>query len=193
VNLQTRNWLLLIAAASLLVVSVLIGGVLTVVDFQAANLSGGGADGERPGESPSRPVASPSVFPEAPKARRSGRSEVASPPEPREQRAPAARKVKPSATAATSNSTRIILVARPRRAGSFERIDLEGRYPGGDGATVQVQRQESRWTDFPVSTAVRDGTFATFVQSGHRGINRFRVVDSSTGRRSNTVSVMITR
>ena len=47
-NLQTRNWLLLIAAGSLLVVSVLIGGVLSVVGFQAANLANDGADGERP-------------------------------------------------------------------------------------------------------------------------------------------------
>ncbi len=193
-NLQTRNWLLLIAAGSLLVVSVLIGGVLSVVGFQAANLANDGADGERPGESPSLPVASPSAVREAPEAPRSGRlAEAASPPEPREQRARAERKVKPGGTAATSKGTRLTLTASPRRAGSFERIDLEGRYPGGNGATVQVQRQEGRWTDFPVSTAVRDGTFSTFVQSGHRGVNRFRVVDSSTGRRSNTVSVLVAR
>ncbi|HJR37142.1 MAG TPA: hypothetical protein VJ819_02045 [Nocardioidaceae bacterium] len=193
-NLQTRNWLLLISAGSLLVVSVLIGGVLSVVGFQAANLSSGGADGGTPAGSPSLPVASPSVAPEAPESSSPGRpSEDASPPEQREQRARVERNKKPSVYAKESKSTRITLVASPRRAGSFERIDLEGRYPGGSGATVQVQRRESRWTDFPVSTAVRDGTFSTFVQSGHRGINRFRVVDRSTGRRSNPVSVMIVR
>jgi hypothetical protein len=84
----------------------------------------------------------------------------------------------------------ITLVAAPARVGSFERIDLTGDYPNGNGAILQVQRREGgRWVRFGVTTAVNGESFATYVQTSRGGRNVFRVIDSDTGRKSNTVTV----
>jgi len=71
-------------------------------------------------------------------------------------------------------------------------IDLTGAYSGGEGAILQVQRFENgAWSDFPVTASVSDETFATYVQTGQTGPNRFRVVDTDTGTASNEVKVTI--
>jgi hypothetical protein len=96
--------------------------------------------------------------------------------------------------------------ARPRkrtrpitlRAGSaavaaMARIDLTGAYRGGDGTVLQVQRKGDggAWEDFPVTATVSGGTFATYVQTGRSGEQRFRVRDAATGRTSNAVTVTV--
>lgn len=82
------------------------------------------------------------------------------------------------------------LVAAPLRVGSFGRIDLTGDYPDGNGAILQVQRREGgRWLRFGVTTAVNGESFATYVQTSRTGRNLFRMIDSDTGRTSNTVLV----
>lgn len=87
---------------------------------------------------------------------------------------------------------RLTLSAHPHRVASFGRIYLTGRYRGGNGTTLQVQRFEGGgWSDFPVDTAVSGGSFSTYVQSGYPGRNRFRVVDPATGRASDPVSVVV--
>jgi hypothetical protein len=73
----------------------------------------------------------------------------------------------------------------------MERIYLSGRYPGQDGSTLQVQRFEGGWTNFPVTTSVSGGRYSTYVQTGNTGRNRFRMLDTSTGRASNPVTVTI--
>ena len=74
----------------------------------------------------------------------------------------------------------------------MEQIDLTGVYPGGEGAILQVQRFEGgSWQDFPVTVSVSDGTFSTYVQTGQGGVNRFRVVDTDSGKPSNEVKVTI--
>lgn len=84
----------------------------------------------------------------------------------------------------------IVLVAAPLRVGSFGRIDLTGDYPDGNGAILQVQRREGgRWVRFGVTTAVNGESFATYVQTSRSGRNLFRMIDSDTGRTSNTVTV----
>ncbi len=71
-------------------------------------------------------------------------------------------------------------------------IDLTGVYPGGEGAILQVQRLEGgTWGDFPVTAAVSNETFSTYVQTGQVGANKFRVVDTDTGETSNVVKVQI--
>lgn len=86
---------------------------------------------------------------------------------------------------------RIVLAARPTQAASFERIYLTGHYRGGEGHSLQVQRFQGGWTDFPVTTTVHGAGFSTYVQSGNSGRNRFRVLDPATGRASNPVNVVI--
>ena len=74
----------------------------------------------------------------------------------------------------------------------MQQIDLTGSYPGGDGAIVQVQRRQGgTWVDFPVTASVSGGTFATYVQTGQTGVNRFRVIDSDSREVSNEVTVRV--
>ena len=72
-----------------------------------------------------------------------------------------------------------------------ERINLSGRYRSGNGHTLQVQRFENGWSDFPVTATVNGGQYATWVITSQTGKNRFRVVDTSTGRASRPVTVRI--
>jgi hypothetical protein len=70
-------------------------------------------------------------------------------------------------------------------------IDLTGTYPGGEGAVLQVQRFTAGWQDFPVTASVSDSTFSTYVQSSQTGVNRFRVVDTDSGKTSNEVRIRV--
>jgi hypothetical protein len=85
----------------------------------------------------------------------------------------------------------ISLSASPVEVNRMERIFLTGTYPGGEGASLQVQRLEGSWTDFPTSTSVSGGTFSTYVMTGQSGPNKFRVVDSASGKKSNPVTVRV--
>jgi hypothetical protein len=73
------------------------------------------------------------------------------------------------------------------------RIDLTGTYPGGEGAVLNVQKfSNGSWQDFySISASVTNGTFATYIQTGTPGVNRFRVIDSDTRLPSNQVRVTI--
>ena len=87
---------------------------------------------------------------------------------------------------------RISLSAGQTEVSPMGQIDLSGIYPGGEGAILQVQRFTSgHWEDFPVTASVSNETFATYVQTGQLGQNRFRVVDTATGVASNEVRVTI--
>ena len=73
------------------------------------------------------------------------------------------------------------------------RIDLTGTYPGGEGAVLNVQKfSNGSWQDFySISASVTNGTFATYIQTGTPGVNRFRMIDSDSQRTSNEVKVTI--
>ena len=89
-------------------------------------------------------------------------------------------------------SKAISLSASQTSVAPMEQIDLTGVYPGGEGAILQVQRFESgSWQDFPVTVSVSDQTFSTYVQTSQPGQNKFRVVDTDTGKPSNEVRVTI--
>ncbi len=85
----------------------------------------------------------------------------------------------------------ISLSASPLDVSAMERIYLTGTFPGGEGASLQVQRLQGSWTDFPTSTSVSGGTFSTYVMTGQSGPNKFRVVDPATGKKSNPVTVRV--
>jgi hypothetical protein len=86
----------------------------------------------------------------------------------------------------------ISLSAGETSVSSFQQIDLTGVYPTGEGAILQVQRREGgKWTDFPVTMSVGDGTYSTYVQTSRPGINEFRVIDTDTGTTSNSVKVRV--
>ena len=76
-----------------------------------------------------------------------------------------------------------------------EPIDLSGVYPGGEGATLVVQRlEEGQWVDFAdgdVTATVSNETFSTYVLTERTGTNTWRVRDSKTDEVSNEVRVQI--
>ncbi|WP_109506624.1 hypothetical protein [Nocardioides speluncae] len=87
----------------------------------------------------------------------------------------------------------IALSAGATQIGPMERLDLTGIYQKGEGAILQVQRQEGKaWEDFySVTVNVSGGIFTTVIQTSHPGINVFRVVDTDTGLASNSVRVRV--
>lgn len=90
----------------------------------------------------------------------------------------------------TPKPRQIRLRAGASAATAMEEVTLSGRYPGGNGSTLQVQRREGgAWVPFPTSATVEGGTFETYVALGQPGPNRMRVVDTSTGRTSNVVVI----
>lgn len=91
-----------------------------------------------------------------------------------------------------SPKSKISLSAGETSVAPMQQIDLTGVYPGGEGAILQVQRfTNGTWQDFPVTVSVSNQTFSTYVQTSQTGVNRFRVVDTDTGRESNEVKVTI--
>lgn len=92
----------------------------------------------------------------------------------------------------TEKEGEISLSAGQLEVDNFDRIDLTGVYPGGEGAVLQVQRFENgSWQDFPTTTAVSNETFSTYVQTGVNGANRFRMLDKAAGVQSNQVKVTV--
>jgi len=97
-------------------------------------------------------------------------------------------KPKPTKSRRPRPDNTIQLRVSASRVSSYERVTLSGSYPGGSGTRLQVQRREGgSWASFPTSATVDGGRFSTYVASGQRGPNAFRVVDPSTGTTSNVV------
>jgi hypothetical protein len=173
--LDETNWQkqLLIGVVMLLIVAGLIGVVVAVAGLKAANLAGIG-DTKQTTRSTERLHIPRNVASSTP-----GPSTSSSTP------APATHTSKPP-------QHLITLEVTPSSVSSFEHINLSGSYRAPVGTRLQVQRKESGvWTDFPVTTSVSAGTFATYVQTSHTGLNLFRVSDGASGRTSNVVKVTV--
>jgi hypothetical protein len=213
-----RLRLVLIGLGALLAVSILIGGVVSVLALGLADVAG--VDGDT-GEA-AAPPAETSMFVPSPSASETPSPSASETPSPSASETPspsATETPSPSATETPSPSptetpsepvesetpspsatetptesprTEIVLTASPSSVSTFGRIDLQGAYRiAATGTTVQVQRFEGGWADFPTTATVEGGTFFTFVESGQTGPNRFRVVDTSTGEVSNPVTVNV--
>lgn len=98
-----------------------------------------------------------------------------------------------SATASEKPEKEITLSAAQTQVSSMEQIDLTGVYPGGEGAVLQVERKSpgEGWGEFDVTALVSNETFATYVQTGRTGPNKWRVRDTETGEVSNVVTVTV--
>lgn len=100
----------------------------------------------------------------------------------------------PSEPKTTKKPKQVIsLSAAQTEVAPMQNIDLTGTYPGGEGAILQVQRFENgAWEDFPASpVSVSDQTFSTYVLTGIPGQQRFRMIDTGSGKTSNEVKVMV--
>lgn len=172
---------LLVGLGALAAISLLVGAVVGAVALGAAKLSGIESAGGGPTQEPSlyiptgEPSTSPEAYPDPPDV---------SEPSPTEDETP----VEPSPT---KRARPITLQAFPAQVSAGERINLTGVYPTGEGATLQVQRFESGWTDFPVTASVSGGTFATYILTSRAGPTRFRVTDIGNAQSSNAVRVTI--
>lgn len=95
-------------------------------------------------------------------------------------------------TSSKPKPSQITLFVAPQQVNPGQRINFNGVYPGGEGATLQVQRREGgSWIDFPVTASVRGGSFETWIQTSRTGKAKFRVFDSSANKGSNVVAVGI--
>ena len=205
-----RLRLVLIGLGALLAVSILIGGVVSVLALGLADVAGVDGDTGEAAAPPAEtsmfvpsPSASETPSPSATETPSPSASETPSPsatetPSPSATETPSepveSETPSPSATETPTESprTEIVLTASPSSVSTFGRIDLQGAYRiAATGTTVQVQRFEGGWADFPTTATVEGGTFFTFVESGQTGPNRFRVVDTSTGEVSNPVTVNV--
>ncbi len=98
----------------------------------------------------------------------------------------------PTETETVKAREKISLQADQAAVGNFERIDISGVYPGGEGAILQVQRMEDgQWVDFDATIPVSNETFTTYVQSARTGVNKFRVIDNKSSAESNTITVTV--
>jgi hypothetical protein len=177
--LDETNWQkqLLIGVVMLLVVGGLIGVVVAVAGLKAANLAGIG-DTKQPTRSNER-LHIP-------------RNVASSTPGPSTGTATSRSTPTPATHTSKPPQHLITLTVSPSSVGSFEHINLSGSYRAPDGTRLQVQRKENGvWTDFPVTTSVNAGTFGTYVQTSHTGLNLFRVSDGASGRTSNVVRVTV--
>jgi hypothetical protein len=87
---------------------------------------------------------------------------------------------------------RIKLFAAPQSVSPGERINFNGVYVDGEGVPLQIQRKEgATWVDFPVEATVRGGVFSTWIQTTRTGVSPFRVIDETTNRVSNVVTITI--
>jgi hypothetical protein len=179
---------LLVSAVVLVVVAVVVGGVAGLVALGAARVTGIGRSGSGPSARPSLYL--PSHPPTTTPLRSSAAVGSGSP-----------RSGRPQGKAGKSAGEKgkhkkkapaIALDASPGKVSAGQRINLTGTYPGGDGTRLQVQRLEGgAWTDFPVGVTVHGRRFATYVLTSHTGVNRFRVLDTTTGRHSDPVRVRV--
>lgn len=161
---------LLVGLAALVAVAVLVGGILAVIALRTADYVGIGDTSSTSSPEP--------IFPTT-----AGTPPSSSTPAP----------TTPTTTKPPPPVHPLTLSASPRSVGSFDRINLTGSYPNGDGATLQVQRSvgDGAWSDFPTDTTVHGDTYATYVQTAMAGVNHFRMVDEASGATSNAVSVTI--
>lgn len=172
---------LLVGLGALVGISLLVGVVVGAMALGAAKLTGFESAGQGPTVEPSvyiptgKPSTSPQAYPDPPDAEGPSPTEETTAPEP----------------SPTKKPRPITLQAFPARVSPGERINLTGVYPTGEGATLQVQRFEGGWSDFPVTATVRGGTFTTWVVTSRTGPQRFRVADTGSGRASNPVRVAI--
>ena len=175
----------LVGLAALVVISLLVGGVVSVIALGAAKLSG--IDSSAAGV----PTVSPSLYmpTDEPTTRPDSYVDPSDFPQPSE--TPSEAESSPTEPSPSERSRAITLQAFPSEVSPGERINLTGVYPAGEGAVLQVQRFENGWTDFPVNANVSGGLYNTFILTSRTGKARFRVIDHALNRASNPVTVTV--
>jgi hypothetical protein len=175
---ERREHPVLIGVGALVAVSIVVGLIMGGGALAATKVLG--VDGDTAGESTSSPTL---YLPDPTDTEGDDDPPLSLAPEPEQTTTPFQPQEREEAISLSAGQTEV---------GPMQQIDLTGTYPGGEGAILQVQQFENgSWNDFPVTASVGGETFATYIQTGQLGENRFRVVDSDTGKKSNEVKVRI--
>jgi hypothetical protein len=176
----------LLALVSVTVVVGLLLGVVTLVATHVLGVGGGGNTASSADQTLYLPTPTPTPTPSDPLVTLTAHPSDSSLPS-----EPATSSAAPIKSAAPAK--RITLSAGETSVAPMQQIDLTGVYPGGEGAILQVQRKvDGTWQDFlSVNAAVSGGQFATYVQTGQLGVQKFRMRDTASGRVSNVVSVTV--
>lgn len=189
---------------ALVAVSLVVGLVIGVVALGATRMLGGGGDGTTAAES-ERLVLPESERTDEDRAALHANPEPFVPGDDREAEEDAAQAEEDEARREAEEADEtdeedekkdrrpISISASPTVVAPMERIDLTGVYQGAEGARVEVQRREGRsWQNFGgVTATVSGGTFATYVQTGRQGRNRFRVYDPAADVASAPVIITV--
>jgi hypothetical protein len=172
---------LLIGLAALVAVALVIGGVVSVLALGAAKVTG--IDEAKPSTSAKPSLVMPSGEPT---------TKVDGFPDPTGDPSPTPTESATPSAKPSAKPRGISLQVLPRKVSPNQRINLTGVYEKGEGATLQVQRFEGgAWVDFPVTASVTGGNFTTYITTGRTGVNRLRVVDLDSDKRSNAVRVTV--
>jgi len=170
---------LLVAVAAMAGVAVVVGLVVAGVVVGAFNETGLGKS-EVGSATDAETLYMPRYSPSNPARNQNPKRSSPKPTQPRKPTKPV--KVEPP----------IKLFVAPQKVAPGERINLNGVYDDGAGATLQVQRKESgMWVDFPVTAPVTSGSFETWILTSHTGRNLFRMYDKEAHRASNVVGVQV--
>ena len=98
----------------------------------------------------------------------------------------------PSESPSESEKREITLSASAVDVGPMQQFQLTGVYPQGEGAILTVERFEGNaWAVFPATGSVSGESFQIPVQTSKAGVNRFRVVDSDSGLKSDEVRITV--
>ena len=182
---------LLVGAGLLLVVGLMVGGVVGLAALKAADVAGVG-ETPAPETGPPPGLGPTATSPETPDQEPDDTGSTSSTRTPTETPTRTPTPSTPTFTPPPPQSA-IALAATPLRATSYQRVSLTGTSDAVPGTSLQVQRNRGGvWANFPTTASVDGGTFSTYVATGLLGRNPFRVVDTSTGKTSNVVVVMIT-
>jgi hypothetical protein len=175
---------LLIGTVMLLVVGVLIGGIIAFAGIKVADLAGINNDSPSTGGSHQRLHVPRNGYTP------STGTHSSSPPT---STAPGGGTPTTSTTAPPRKPHgAFTLTISPASASTYERIDLAGTYNAPDGTALQVQRKENgSWVDFNATTSLNNHQFHTYIETGHTGVNIFRVADIFRGKSSRTATVTV--
>ena len=171
---------LVLGLIALVAVALVIGGVVSAFALGAARF--GGVDSSTGQQSASPSLVMPTGSPTTKTQVRPGPTGSSSKPSKKSKKSEKKSKTKP----------KITLSASPTTVAPSERINLSGKYPGGAGTQLQVQRfAAGSWERFPVTVTVKGGTYRTYILTSRTGKTRFRVLDTGSGRASNPVTVTV--
>lgn len=207
--MRDDNWKrqLVLGVSMLVVIGLLVGGIVAFVSLKAADVAGitdddpdSTAATSAPASTPSAPPAS--TTPTEPTSSTTPTTPTTTSTTPAPTVTTTTVTETTSAPTTSSSTTRsepstptdtdggFTMSASRSSAGSYQRVQLTGRFTGSGSLTLQRRVDGGAWEDFPAEVARSGPRFTTYIESGRSGLNEFRVV-ARAGLASPVVSVRI--